>query len=217
MSVILITGNKVCYVVSQQSVNDGVQLESSSYNLEQVHCHKIGARVQGTVAWVPALGYEEHWHTQLEFLGTEYKDVVIKHPDAKDVIRKVQDILNDISRLAGCTPKKIGECDDWQNIVRRAEADRVSLSRVLEVKTLFGALCGLYSLTLTDLKYLLQNGAAKKGKPAAVNTITTTITDTAAPTPALNEGDFPEQKRRKRKNSTEGHRPDSARKQGATI
>jgi hypothetical protein len=86
-------------------------------------------------------------------------------------------------------------------------------------KILFGALYGVYTLPLMELKTVLQHRVVKKGPTSAHNTISTSITTTniittATVTSAPDKGDFREQKRRKRANSGI-KRPGSVKKQGA--
>jgi len=66
--------------------------------------------------------------------------------------QKVHNLLSGTANLGGCAPKKIGETEICSSVVRRSEADRVSLCRVLEGNSLFGALYEVHSLTLTKLK-----------------------------------------------------------------
>jgi hypothetical protein len=84
----------------------------------------------------------------------------------------------------------------------------MSLCRVPDVKSLFVALYGISSLTLIELKHVLQHSTEKGPPPTAT---------TAAAPAALNEGDVRKQKRRKRVNSSEGDRPDSVKKQGSNT
>jgi len=74
------------------------------------------------------------------------------HPQAKAAIGKVYEVMTDIARLAGCTPKEVGESKEWANIVNRTEAGRVKLFGTLEGETLLSALYGVYMLTFMDLK-----------------------------------------------------------------
>jgi adenosine/AMP kinase len=71
----------------------------------------------------------------------------------------------------------------------------VVLCKVLEGKRLHG----VYAITLSELKAVVRNSAARKGP---------VVTITAASTAQV-EGEFREQKRRKRVNSSEGERPGS--------
>jgi hypothetical protein len=78
---------------------------------------------------------------------------------------------------------------------------------VLEGKRLFGALYGVYSITLSELKPVLQDTAVKKRPPVAT---------TAAPT-AQENGEFREQNKMKWVNSSERDRPGSIKKQDKTT
>jgi hypothetical protein len=108
------------------------------------------------MAQMPTLGYEKHR------LKTEYKDLVKQHPDARETIDE-HNVLNDILSLTGCTPKKIDANMIWVHTVGQAKANRVGLCRVVKGKNLFGALYGVYSFTLSELKAMLQNNVAKRG------------------------------------------------------
>jgi len=121
------------------------------------------------------------------------------HPQAKAAVIKVYEIINDIARLAGCTPKEIGEVKEWANIVAKAES-RACLCATLEGETLFSALYGVYMLAFMDLKTVIKKITDSKSKEKSV----------ANPRP---EEGFQEQKT-KRRSSTEEDRPNSAKKQG---
>jgi hypothetical protein len=97
---------------------------------------------------VPPLAYEEHWHIELDSLRAESKAILKKHPEASEAIERVRGILRDVASLAGCTPKKTGESEEWVSVVHLAEADRVRFCRALEGKSLLTALYGVYSITL---------------------------------------------------------------------
>jgi hypothetical protein len=175
------------------------------------------------MAQVPALGHD-YWKTELDSLRTEFKDLVRQHLDAREAVGKVLDVFNDIIGLAGNAPKSIGENEAWTRVVRRAEANWVSLRMVLEGKTLFGALCGVYSLALIDLKAVLKRGAAEKrshtptagSDTPATNTTTTPRSNSAVAPTAQDEGEFRSQKRRKRINSSEEVRPGPSKRQSST-
>jgi hypothetical protein len=137
----------------------------------------------GILAQGPPLG--------LDYLRAE-ANAVLKHLEARENTEKVHNVLSDVASLAGCTPKKIGESEAWACVVRRAEFGRVNLCKVMEGKSPFGVLNGLYTFTLIELKAVLQNSAAMKHMPAApsplilllystnitTNTTTTTTTTT---------------------------------------
>jgi hypothetical protein len=69
---------------------------------------------------------------------------------------EVYDVMTDIARLAGCTLKEIGESKEWESIIKRAEAGRVSLCGTLEGETLSSALYGVYMLAFTEMKAVLK-------------------------------------------------------------
>jgi hypothetical protein len=104
--------------------------------------------------------------------------------------------------------RDIGESNEQTKIVKRTEAGRVSLCEALEGETLFSTLYRVCMLTFMELKAVLKHSTAKKGQIG--------ITTNANATPKPIEGKFNEQER-KRRNSTDSDRPDSAKKQGAAI
>jgi hypothetical protein len=65
-------------------------------------------------------------------------------------------VLCDIETLAGCTPAAVGESEEWAAVVRTAEENRESFSKALRGKPLFSALYGTYTVTLNELKTVLQ-------------------------------------------------------------
>jgi hypothetical protein len=54
------------------------------------------------------------------------RGVLASHPQAKAAVLKGYEIIIDITRLAGCTPREIGEGKEWVNVVKRAETSRAS-------------------------------------------------------------------------------------------
>jgi hypothetical protein len=136
-------------------------------------------------AEIPA--YEQFWLREYNSSQSEYKDIISKYPDAGKVLRDVYKVLGDIVSLAGCTPANIGTCSEWTRIVDSAKESRIGLCKCLKRKNLFSALYGTYSVTLSDLKSVLQ------GKPPATGQV-------AMEGP---EDGFREQRRRKRNNSEE--------------
>jgi hypothetical protein len=55
----------------------------------------------------------------------------------------VYELITDITILAGCTPREIGEGKEWANIVKRAATSRTNHCARLEGETLFTALHGV--------------------------------------------------------------------------
>jgi len=151
----------------------------------------------------PALNFEKYWHREIEALKADYKKVMASHPEAKKAMEKAYEVLTDIAHLAGCAPKEVGESTEWAGIVQKVEASRINLCGMLEGETLFSSLYGVYMHTFTELKNVLKNNTEKKDGKCGNATATPKTTEC-----------FKEQKR-KRRSSTEGDRPDAAKKQGA--
>jgi len=86
-------------------------------------------------------------------------------------------------------------------VVGRARADRLSMCRLLEGKSVVNSLYGVYTMTMAELKALLQQGAAKKASPAVLKD----------PDPCQ----FREQRRRMRLSSSDAERARSAKKPGS--
>jgi hypothetical protein len=144
-------------------------------------------------AQIPVCG--QFWLREYNSLQSEYKDIISKYPDADEVLREVYKVLGDIVSLAGCTPANIGTCTEWSRIVDSAKESRIGLCKCLKGKNLFSALYDTYSVTLGDLKSVLQGSASKPNSCKA----------TAAGQVAMEapEDGFREQRRRKRNNSEE--------------
>jgi hypothetical protein len=136
--------------------------------------------------------FERQWDSEHDSLRQEYKNLVCKYPDASDIIKQVIKVLSDIVSLAKCTPVCVGKSESWQSVVNCAMQDRVNLCQVLKGKSLFRALYGVYTVTLSELKLVLQNSAAKGPMGPT------------PPTPSDgNPEEFKEMKRRRRNPSTD--------------
>jgi hypothetical protein len=68
---------------------------------------------------VPLLEYVVHWHN----VRAESEDLLKQHSEAREAVEKVHNVLSGIASLAGCTPKKTGESEEWVRMVHRAESD----------------------------------------------------------------------------------------------
>jgi hypothetical protein len=111
--------------------------------------------------------YEQFWLREYNSLQSEYKDIVTKCPDADKVLREVYKVMGDIVSLAGCTPANIGTCSEWSRIVDSAKESRIGLCKCLKGKSLFSALYGTNSVTLNDLKSVLQESASEPNSSKA--------------------------------------------------
>jgi hypothetical protein len=76
-----------------------------------------------------------------------------KYPEADSVVQQVHKVLDDIETLAGCTPAKVGGSPEWTTVVNSAE-NRTNFCKGLDGKLLFSALCGMYTVTLNELKVM---------------------------------------------------------------
>jgi hypothetical protein len=54
---------------------------------------------------VRGLDFEVYWHSEIEYLRVAYKKVMASHSQAKAAIGMVYEVITDIAKLAGCTPK----------------------------------------------------------------------------------------------------------------
>jgi hypothetical protein len=87
------------------------------------------------------------------------------------VLQQVYRVLGDLVSLAGCTPKSVGDSDAWVRTVDAAKRDKLSLSKILKGKSFYSAVYGTYSVTLSELKTILQRKALpsrlKQSRPLA--------------------------------------------------
>jgi hypothetical protein len=153
--------------------------------------------------------YEQYWLHEVNSLHSEYKDIVAKYPDAAPVMGKVHKVLCDIVSIAGCTPTNVGRGAEWKHIVESAEQDRSQLCDSLKGKLLFSALYGTYTVTLSNLKSVLQTSANQKQKTATKET------------PKASDDGFREQRGRKRNSSsntdTDNQRKDRKKAEITTV
>jgi hypothetical protein len=66
-------------------------------------------------------------------------------------------VLCDLEALAGCTPRPVRESEEWAAVIRTSEDNLESYSVALQGKALYSALYGNYTVTLNDLKGVLQS------------------------------------------------------------
>jgi hypothetical protein len=153
--------------------------------------------------------YEQYWLHEVNSLHSEYKGIVAKYPDAAPVMEKVHKVLCDIVRIASYTPANVGRGEEWKSIVESAEQDRRQLCDSLKVKLLFSALYGTYTVTLSNLKSVLQTSANQRQKTATKET------------PKASDDGFREQRRRKRNSSsnadTDNQRKDKNKAENTAV
>jgi len=98
---------------------------------------------------VQTLGHEEYRHYELKSLRSNYEDITKEHREARAATDNVLKLLQDIVSQAACTPYHTGEGEARTNAVRCPEAARRNLRRMMESKSPFLGLYGVYSITLS--------------------------------------------------------------------
>jgi hypothetical protein len=73
-----------------------------------------------------------------------------RFPDADAQLKQLFKVLCDIEDVAGYNPASVGESEQWSSIVSAAEDKRQNFCKALTGKTLFSALCGMYTVTLQE-------------------------------------------------------------------
>jgi hypothetical protein len=68
-------------------------------------------------------------------------------------------MLSDIEILAKCTSTKVGESSECTTIINSEEKNRAKFCKFLDGKPLFSVLCGMYTVTLKELKAVLKVSA----------------------------------------------------------
>jgi hypothetical protein len=71
-------------------------------------------------------------------------------------------VLCGLEALAGCTPRPVGESEEWAAVIRAAEDNLESYSGALQGKTLYSALYGNYTDALNELKSVLQSSSSAR-------------------------------------------------------
>jgi hypothetical protein len=105
--------------------------------------------------------HEQVWLQVAKILQTSYKIIVTKYPDADDVLQQEYKVLGDLVSLACCTAASVGESEKWVRTVDAAENDKASLVKILKGKSLYTAVYGTYTVTLKELKAILEGSATK--------------------------------------------------------
>jgi hypothetical protein len=142
------------------------------------------------MAAVPVPRYQAYWAYKRRTLKSEYQQLVAQFSDADVQLKQLFKLLCDIQDVAGYTPASVDDSKGWSSYVTAAEEDQVNFCKALTGKTLFSALCGMYTVALIDLKALL------KTRSPASQSVTP---ECAVP----REDGFKEVRRRKRNISSE--------------
>jgi hypothetical protein len=94
---------------------------------------------------------------QASNIKVEYQHLVTQFPDADAQLKQLFKTLCDIEDVVGYTPASVGDSEQWSSIVE-AEDNQINFCKALTGKILFSALYGMYTITLKDLKALLNAG-----------------------------------------------------------
>jgi hypothetical protein len=108
------------------------------------------------MAGVPMPAYQQFWTEKRSSLKTEYSEIVDKHPDAAASMQQLCKVLCETEDLASFTLAPVGESGEWAATGSSAEDNRESFCKALRGKPLFSALYGTYTVTLNELKNVLQ-------------------------------------------------------------
>jgi hypothetical protein len=120
------------------------------------------------MANVPVPGIRKYWRQKLASLIFEAHAITDKYPEAVAVVQEIHKVLSDIELLAGCTPAKVGESSEWTSVVSSVEENRANICKAVDGKRLCSALYGMYTVTLNELKAVL-NVSAQAGQSGEEN------------------------------------------------
>jgi hypothetical protein len=102
---------------------------------------------------VPDPGLRKYWRQNLSSLKFQCHDITNKNPEVASIVQAYE-VPSDIEILARYTPAKVGERSEWTTIVKSA-----NFCKILDRKPLYGALYGMYTVTLNELKAVLKVSA----------------------------------------------------------
>jgi hypothetical protein len=148
------------------------------------------------MADVPVLGYQTLWTNKLSALKSEYQTLVQQYPEAEAELKQLLQVLGDMQDVARHIPVSGGESAEWSAIVNAAEENGASYCKDLRGKQYYSALYGTYTVTLQELKAVID----ARTLADQTNILKTTGQQTN------NKDDFQEVRRRKRRAIEETHR-----------
>jgi hypothetical protein len=102
-----------------------------------------------TTAGVPVPAYQQFRAEKRASLQKDFQNKGKTHPDA-------------VPSLAGCTPRPVGESEEWAAVITAAEDNLESHSVALQGKTLYSALYGNYAVALNELKCVLKYSSSAR-------------------------------------------------------
>jgi hypothetical protein len=126
----------------------------------------------------------------------------------------VYKVLGDPVSRAGCTPVSVRASEKWVRTVDTTKNHKESFEKILMRRSLYSAVYRTYTVTLKELKAILQVIATKKNSSQKATTATPRIE--SSPMEGNEEG-FREQRRRKRNNSSENEAPQRGNQKPTTY
>jgi hypothetical protein len=107
------------------------------------------------MACIPAPEFQALWSNQIESLKLEYRNTIDRHPDASNLMERVDVVLREISSLEECTPASVGESTKCKQIIKNSADTGRILHQILQRETnkVYIALHGVYAEVLIDLKW----------------------------------------------------------------
>jgi hypothetical protein len=128
-------------------------------------------KVTPKIADIPVPGYQAFWMDTCKKLKSDYQQLIGQFPDTDTQLKQLFKVICDIKEMARYTPASMGESEQWSPTNSTAEENRQNFCKALTGKTLFSALYGIYTVTLHELKAVVQTntpaGQPKTPKSAA--------------------------------------------------
>jgi hypothetical protein len=90
--------------------------------------------------------YQQFWADKRVSLERKFQNIGKNHPYAFPSMQHLFKVLCDLEALAGCTPRPVGESEEWAAVIRAAEDNLESYSVALQSKTFYSALNELKSV-----------------------------------------------------------------------
>jgi hypothetical protein len=101
---------------------------------------------------VPVQGFRKYLTLKLASLNSECHAITDEYLEEASVVQQVYKMLGDIENLSGCTLVKVRESSELTYVENASEENRANFCKVFCGKLLSCALCGMYTVTLTELK-----------------------------------------------------------------
>jgi hypothetical protein len=121
---------------------------------------------------IPVTGYQAFWTETCNKLKSEYKQLIGQFPNANTQLKQLFKLIRDIEVMARHTPASVGESEQWSSIVSMAEENGQNFCKAFTGKALFSALHGTYTVTLQELKAVLNVSTPTDHSKTPMSTVT---------------------------------------------